>query len=86
MVQGERWAAGWLESRHRLGVFLFSTVSRPALGPNQPPVQWVPGALTLGVKRPVREADHSPASSAEVKSAWMYNSIPSLRLHGVVLS
>jgi hypothetical protein len=33
----------------------------------QPPIQWVPGALTLGVKRPGREADHSPPSSVEVK-------------------
>jgi hypothetical protein len=30
-------------------------------------IQWVPGALSLGVKRPGREADHSPPSSAEVK-------------------
>jgi hypothetical protein len=32
----------------------------------QPPIQWVPGALSLGVKRPGLEADHSPPSSAEV--------------------
>jgi hypothetical protein len=38
-----------------------------ALGPTQPPIQWVPGALSLGVKRPGREAGHSPPSSAEVK-------------------
>jgi hypothetical protein len=38
-----------------------------ALGPNQPPIQWVSGALSLGVKRLRREADHSPPSSAEVK-------------------
>jgi hypothetical protein len=31
------------------------------------PSQWVPGALSIGVKRPGREADHSPPSSAEVK-------------------
>jgi hypothetical protein len=36
-------------------------------GPTQPPIQWVPGALSLGVKWPVREAYHSPPSSAEVK-------------------
>jgi hypothetical protein len=30
----------------------------------------VPGNLSLGVKRPGREADHSPPSSAEVKNAW----------------
>jgi hypothetical protein len=29
-----------------------------------------------GVKRPAREADHSPPSSAEVKNAWSYNSTP----------
>jgi hypothetical protein len=33
----------------------------------QPPIQWVLGALYLGVKRPGREADHSLPSSAEVK-------------------
>jgi hypothetical protein len=39
------------------------------------------------VKRPGREADHSPPSSAEVKSAWSYTSTPPLCLHGgVVLS
>jgi len=37
------------------------------LGPTQPPIQWVPGSVSLGVKRPGREADHSPPSSAEIK-------------------
>jgi hypothetical protein len=35
--------------------------------PTQPPIQWVPGALSLRVKRPGCEADHSPPSSAKVK-------------------
>jgi hypothetical protein len=30
----------------------------------------------LGVKRPGREADHSPPSSTEVKNAWSYTSAP----------
>jgi hypothetical protein len=68
------------------GNFFFTTVSRMALGPTQPPIQWVPGALSLGIKRPGREADHSPPSSAEVKNAWSYTSTPPLRLYGVVLS
>jgi len=50
-----------------LGIFLFSTVYRPVLGSTQAPIHWVPGALSLGVKRPGREADHSPPSNAEVK-------------------
>jgi hypothetical protein len=58
--------------------FLFVTASRPALGPTQPPV-WE-------IMRPRREADHSPPSSAEVKNAWRYTSIPPIYLHGMVLS
>jgi hypothetical protein len=41
-----------------LGIFLFTTASRAALGPTQPPIQRVRGALSMGVKRPGREADH----------------------------
>jgi hypothetical protein len=33
----------------------------------QPPIQWVQGALSLGVKRPGCEADHPPPPTAEVK-------------------
>jgi hypothetical protein len=32
------------------------------------PIQWVPGAVSQGIKQPEREADHSPVSSAEVKN------------------
>jgi hypothetical protein len=45
-------------------------------------IQGVPGALSVGVKRPGREANHSPPSSAEVKNAWSYASTPPIRLHG----
>jgi hypothetical protein len=62
------------ESRQDLGIFLSATASRTALGPTQPPIQWLPGALSLGVKRPGRETDHSPPSSAEIKNAWSYTS------------
>jgi hypothetical protein len=57
-----------------------------ALGLTQPPIQWVPGAFSLVVKRLGCEADHSPASGAKVKNKWSYTSIPPIRLHGVVLS
>jgi hypothetical protein len=46
----------------------FSTAFIPALGPTQPPIQWVLRALSPGVKRQGREADQSPTSSAEVKN------------------
>jgi hypothetical protein len=53
--------------------------------PPHPPIQRVLGALSLGVKRPGTEADHSLPSSAQVKNAWSYTSTPSIRLHVVVL-
>jgi hypothetical protein len=56
------------------------------LEPTQPPIQWVPGALSLGVKRPGRDDDHSSPSSVEVRNVWSYNSTPPMRLHDVVLS
>jgi hypothetical protein len=74
------------ESHQRLGIFLFTIMSRLALGPTQPPIQCIPGALSLGVKWLGCEADHSPPSSAEVKNAWGCTPIPPIHLHGMVLS
>jgi hypothetical protein len=74
------------ESRQGLGIFLLTTASTSALGPTQPPIQWLPAVLSLGIKRPGREADHSPPSNAEVKECvelYLHSPIP---LHGVVLS
>jgi hypothetical protein len=56
--------------------FFFFTASRQALGPTQPPIQWVSEALTSGVKQLGREVDHSPPYTAEVKTAWSYTSTP----------
>jgi hypothetical protein len=61
------------EFHQRLGICLFITVSRPALRPTQSPRQWVARTLSVVVKRPGREADHSPPSTAEV-NAWSYTS------------
>jgi hypothetical protein len=64
-----RWAKDWtvgvlgFDSRRWAGIFLFATASRTALAFTQPPMQWVPGALSLGVKRPMS------------KNAWSYTSI-----------
>jgi hypothetical protein len=57
----------WVRFPTGLGIFLFTTVSRTILGPTQPTVEWVPGALSLEIKRLGREADYSPSSSVEVK-------------------
>jgi hypothetical protein len=52
-----------LDSRQGQEIFLYITASKPALGPTQPPIQWVQGVKLLG-----HEADLSPPSSAEDKN------------------
>jgi hypothetical protein len=73
-IVGAQWCSAGLragrsvlgfDSRRGLGIFLFATASRTALRPTQPPIQWITGTLSLGVKRPVSETDQSPPSSAE---------------------
>jgi hypothetical protein len=57
-----------LDSRHGQGFLcLFHHVQIPS---------GVPGALSLRVKRPGREANHSSPSSAEVMNALSYSSTP----------
>jgi hypothetical protein len=65
---------------------LFSTTSRPTLR-HSATIQWVPTgwALCPGLKRPGREADHSPATSTEVKKTRLYI-FSRMRLHGVLVS
>jgi len=57
-------------------IFLFVPASGQSLGSIQLPIQWVPGALSSGVKRPGLEAHNSPPSSVDVKKVWSYTSIP----------
>jgi hypothetical protein len=54
--------------RQEKDIFLFSTVSRSALRPTQPPIPWVPGALSPGQSGAVREADYSPSCSVEANN------------------
>jgi len=63
--------------------FSFSEMSRPALGPFQPLIQWVQGFLP-GRKLAEAWFDHSPPSSAWIKNEWSYAFTSLIRLHGVV--
>jgi hypothetical protein len=48
--------------------FLFFMVSRLSLEFTQPPFQWIPQAIYLGLKESGNEAEHSPPSGAEIKN------------------
>jgi hypothetical protein len=74
-----------LVPKQGLEISLFSIEFRPALGPTRSPIQWVPGDCFPGVKRPRREADHSPPFNAKVKNGGIiFHSLVSL--HGVVIN
>jgi len=48
-------------------IVLFSKGSRLPLGPTHPPpIQWMPGVLSLGIKQLVYKAEHSSPSGVEV--------------------
>jgi hypothetical protein len=73
------------ESWQKRNIFLFCKTSVLALGPTQPPTQWVPVLFPVGggVKLPERDVDHSLPTSAVVKNEWSYTSAPSICLQGV---
>ena len=54
-----------------------------SLGHNEPPIQWVPGSLIMGVTGPGCKAAHSSLSNSEVKNEWSYTSAPPLGLPGM---
>jgi hypothetical protein len=82
-----RWATDWMIGGSSAGRGWESFSSPPCPeGLWGPPSLLSKGILSLGVKRPGREADHSSPSSAEAKeSVELYLHSP-IRLHGVVLS
>jgi len=56
-------------------------LSRPALGPTQPPVQWIPG-LSRGYRRPGRGAD--PPLHLDCRGPRKSRAIPLLTLRAFV--
>ena len=72
----QRLATGWtVRGSNPGGGQNFPHPSRPALGPTQPTVQWVPG-LSRGKERQGRNADPSPPSSTMVMKGQSYSSTP----------
>jgi len=44
------------------------------------------GIFFRQIKRPGREADHSPPPTAELKNTWSYTASPPIRPHGVAFN
>jgi hypothetical protein len=72
------------DPRRRQRIFPLPSATRPAVGPTQTPVQWVPGFLSLGAKggRGVMLTTHALLLPRSRKSG-SYTSSPPKRLHGV---
>jgi hypothetical protein len=62
---------GWCPVLGGGKIFLSFIASRTALGLAQPPIQWITGALSPGVKLPGREDDHSAPTSATPPHVFM---------------
>jgi hypothetical protein len=56
--------------------FLLYVVQTVSEAPTQPPIEWIPGVISAGVKRPGHEADRSPPSSAEVRNGGAIPPLP----------
>jgi hypothetical protein len=74
------------DSRQRQRIFPLASVSRPALGPTQPPVQWVPGGGVLSTVlkrgRGVTLTTH-PHVVPRSRMSRSYTFSPPKRLRGV---
>jgi hypothetical protein len=81
---------GWTTGRSRLypwqkrKIFPLTSVSNPALGSTQPPVQWAPGVLSPGLNRgPVVTLTTHPHLVPKSRMGRSYTSSPHKRFRGV---
>jgi len=64
-------------------IFSFSKTFRQAVGPTQPPIQWVPELFSLEVNRPGRAANQSHPFTAKVGNWWASASTLPVFLQGM---
>jgi hypothetical protein len=80
-LQGAGIAMGYgLESQGLIAsrgkIFLLSIASKLALGHTQPPIKWVPQAISPRIKWLGCEADHSFPSNAKFKNGGAISPLP----------
>jgi hypothetical protein len=64
-----------MDSIPAMARFFFSAASRPTLRPTHP-LQWLQRLISLGVKWPGHETDHSPPTTAEEKNGRAIPPLP----------
>jgi hypothetical protein len=75
---------GWGSIPRRGKIFLFSTASRPALGPTQSTIQQVPGVISLAARPSGWEADHlNPVLRSRMMELYLHFPIC---LHDIVFN
>jgi len=65
-------------------IFVFTTAFRPSVGFTHPPVQWITGVSSLGIKWEGSDADHYHrlVLGMRISGATL---LPPIRFHGMVL-
>jgi hypothetical protein len=77
-----RWTTGVPFPAEATKGFFLSPSPDPGL--TQPPIQWVHGSLSLGIKRPGRESEHSYLSKGKVVPVPVLNEHHAMEAYGGV--